>query len=57
MKDTDIIGFHRHYPPFRGKRMDWRRFGLFTHGTYRCCQSLGALQQQSGRGIGECAAL
>jgi type IV secretion system protein VirD4 len=30
LKDTDIIGFHRHFPPFRAKRMDWRRFGLFT---------------------------
>ena len=26
LKDNEIIGFHRHFPPFRGKRMDWRRF-------------------------------
>jgi type IV secretory pathway TraG/TraD family ATPase VirD4 len=25
LKDSDIIGFHRNLPPFRGKRMDWRR--------------------------------
>jgi hypothetical protein len=30
MKDTQIIGFHRHYPPFRAKRMDWRRFPTLT---------------------------
>jgi type IV secretion system protein VirD4 len=30
MKDTQIIGFHRHYPPFRAKRMDWRRFPSLT---------------------------
>lgn len=26
LSDTDIIGFHRRLPPFRAKRMDWRRF-------------------------------
>jgi hypothetical protein len=26
LKDEDIIGFHRLLPPFRAKRMDWRRF-------------------------------
>jgi type IV secretory pathway TraG/TraD family ATPase VirD4 len=26
LKDNEIIGFHRHYPPFRAKRIDWRRF-------------------------------
>jgi type IV secretion system protein VirD4 len=30
LKDTQIIGFHRHYPPFRAKRMDWRRFPTLT---------------------------
>jgi type IV secretion system protein VirD4 len=25
LKDEDIIGFHRHLPPFRLTRMDWRR--------------------------------
>jgi type IV secretory pathway TraG/TraD family ATPase VirD4 len=30
LKDTQIIGFHRHYPPFRAKRMDWRRFPSLT---------------------------
>jgi type IV secretory pathway TraG/TraD family ATPase VirD4 len=25
LPDTDIIGFHRRLPPFRGRRMDWRR--------------------------------
>jgi type IV secretory pathway TraG/TraD family ATPase VirD4 len=24
LPDTDIIGFHRHLPPFRLTRMDWR---------------------------------
>jgi type IV secretory pathway TraG/TraD family ATPase VirD4 len=28
--DTDIIGFHRHLPPFRAHRMDWRRFPLLV---------------------------
>jgi type IV secretion system protein VirD4 len=26
LRDEDIIGFHRQLPPFRAKRMDWRRF-------------------------------
>jgi type IV secretion system protein VirD4 len=26
LKDSDIIGFHRNLPPFRAKRIDWRRF-------------------------------
>jgi type IV secretion system protein VirD4 len=26
LSDTDIIGFHRRLPPFRARRMDWRRF-------------------------------
>jgi type IV secretory pathway TraG/TraD family ATPase VirD4 len=30
LKDNEIIGFHRHFPPFRAKRMDWRRFRLLT---------------------------
>jgi type IV secretion system protein VirD4 len=25
LRDEDIIGFHRQLPPFRAKRMDWRR--------------------------------
>jgi type IV secretory pathway TraG/TraD family ATPase VirD4 len=28
--DEDIIGFHRRLPPFRAKRMDWRRFPLLV---------------------------
>jgi type IV secretory pathway TraG/TraD family ATPase VirD4 len=28
LPDEDIIGFHRHLPPLRLKRMDWRRFPL-----------------------------
>jgi type IV secretion system protein VirD4 len=24
--DTELIGFHRHLPPFRATRMDWRAF-------------------------------
>jgi type IV secretion system protein VirD4 len=28
--DEDIIGFHRHLPPLRLKRMDWRRFPILT---------------------------
>lgn len=30
LEDTDIIGFHRNLPPFRGKRMDWRAFPVLT---------------------------
>jgi type IV secretory pathway TraG/TraD family ATPase VirD4 len=30
MKDNEILGFHRHYPPFRAKRMDWRQFQILT---------------------------
>jgi type IV secretory pathway TraG/TraD family ATPase VirD4 len=30
MRDEDIIGFHRRLPPFRGKRMDWRRLPLLV---------------------------
>jgi type IV secretory pathway TraG/TraD family ATPase VirD4 len=30
MKDEDIIGFHKNIPPFRAKRMDWRRFPLLV---------------------------
>lgn len=26
LKDDEIIGFHRHFPPFRANRMDWRRY-------------------------------
>jgi type IV secretory pathway TraG/TraD family ATPase VirD4 len=26
LRDDQIIGSHRHYPPFRARRMDWRRF-------------------------------
>jgi type IV secretory pathway TraG/TraD family ATPase VirD4 len=26
LKDDDVIAFHRLLPPFRAKRMDWRRF-------------------------------
>jgi type IV secretion system protein VirD4 len=28
LQDEDIVGFHRLLPPFRAKRMDWRRFPL-----------------------------
>jgi hypothetical protein len=24
--DEEIIGFHRRLPPFKARRMDWRRF-------------------------------
>jgi type IV secretion system protein VirD4 len=30
MADTDVIGFHRSLPPFRARRMDWRRFPVLT---------------------------
>ena len=26
LDSTDIIAFHANYKPFRGKRMDWRKF-------------------------------
>ena len=26
MGDREVIGFHRHLPPFRATRMDWRSF-------------------------------
>lgn len=29
MKDEQVIGFHRHLPPFRMKRVDWRHHPLF----------------------------
>lgn len=29
VNDEDIIGFHRGLPPFRARRMDWRRLALF----------------------------
>src|SRR5204862_4397721 len=25
LKDEEVIGFHRHLPPFRMKRVDWRQ--------------------------------
>jgi type IV secretion system protein VirD4 len=28
MEDEAVLGFHRHLPPFRIKRMDWRAFSL-----------------------------
>jgi hypothetical protein len=28
--DEDIIGFHRHLPPLKLKRMDWRRFPILA---------------------------
>jgi type IV secretion system protein VirD4 len=28
--DEEIIGFHRNLPPFRAKRMDWRRFEVLA---------------------------
>src|SRR3712207_8580105 len=30
LKDDDILGFHRRLPPFRAKRMDWRRYPLLV---------------------------
>lgn len=30
LHDHQIIGFHRRLPPFRGRRMDWRRFPTLT---------------------------
>jgi type IV secretion system protein VirD4 len=30
LKDEEIIGFHRNVPPFRARRMDWRRFPLLV---------------------------
>jgi hypothetical protein len=29
-KDEDIIAFHRLLPPFRAKRMDWRRLPILV---------------------------
>jgi type IV secretory pathway TraG/TraD family ATPase VirD4 len=28
--DEDIIGFHRRLPPFKARRMDWRRFPVLV---------------------------
>jgi type IV secretory pathway TraG/TraD family ATPase VirD4 len=28
MRDDDIIGFHRLLPPFKARRLDWRRHPL-----------------------------
>lgn len=30
LADEDILGFHRRLPPFRARRMDWRRFPLLV---------------------------
>jgi type IV secretion system protein VirD4 len=30
LKDEDILGFHRHLPPFRAKRMDWRKYPMLA---------------------------
>ena len=30
LRDEDIIGFHRRLPPFKVRRMDWRRFPILT---------------------------
>jgi type IV secretory pathway TraG/TraD family ATPase VirD4 len=30
LTDEEIIGFHRHLPAFKAKRMDWRRFPILT---------------------------
>jgi hypothetical protein len=30
MRDEDIICFHRSLPPFKARRMDWRRFPLLA---------------------------
>jgi type IV secretion system protein VirD4 len=29
LKDEEVIGFHRHLPPFRMKRVDWRQSPVF----------------------------
>lgn len=31
LHDHQIIGFHRRLPPFRARRMDWRRYPTLTH--------------------------
>ncbi len=31
LRDEEIIGFHRHVPPFRMKRVDWRRHSILHH--------------------------
>jgi hypothetical protein len=31
-KDRVVIGFHRDLPPFRARRMDWRRFPGLARG-------------------------
>jgi type IV secretion system protein VirD4 len=43
--DEDIIGFHRHLPPLRLKRMDWRRFPILTQRQRIPAPRLSALPQ------------
>jgi hypothetical protein len=43
--DEDIIGFHRHLPPLRLKRMDWRRFSVLTQRQRIPAPMLSALPQ------------
>ena len=43
--DDDIIGFHRHLPPLRLKRMDWRRFPILTQRQRIPAPRLSALPQ------------
>ena len=38
LKDDEIIGFHRNLPPFRCRRMDWRRLPVLRGG--RACRRL-----------------
>ncbi len=43
--DEDITGFHRHLPPLRLKRMDWRRFPNLTQRQRIPAPMLSALPQ------------
>jgi type IV secretion system protein VirD4 len=49
MTDEEIIGWHRGLPPFRAKRMDWRRFPLLVQRQAIPPPALSALPQLDER--------
>ncbi len=62
MRDQEVIGFHRNLPPFRAKRMDWRRFPSLVQRQGMPPPSLSALPKLEeglppliGQGRGEMA--
>jgi type IV secretion system protein VirD4 len=47
MSDEDIIGFHRSLPPFKARRMDWRRFPTLTQRLNLTTPPLNPLPKQT----------